>query len=54
VVVVLLGIWVITKGESTFRMMWHWRREIMGVGILALVSGIVAIVGGTLAIGRQF
>jgi hypothetical protein len=51
-IVVLLGIWVITKGGSVFWMMWYWKREIVGVGVLALVSGTMAIIGGTFVIRK--
>lgn len=51
-IVVFLGIWLITSDDPIFRMMWYWRREIIGVGVLALVSGALAIISGTFIIMR--
>jgi len=48
---VLVGVSPIARGEFVGRIMWHWRWEALGA--LALVLGIVAIIGGVFAIRRQ-
>jgi hypothetical protein len=50
-VAVLVGIGDLVKGELARRMVFHIGGE--AVGVLLLIIGIVAIVGGSLAIGRR-
>ena len=50
-VAVLTGIGALARGEFVQRMMWHWGWGV--VGTVALVLGIVAIVGGIFSIQRK-
>jgi hypothetical protein len=51
VVAVLVGIGDLVKGELARRMVFHIGGE--AVGVLLMIIGIVAIVGGSFAIGRR-
>ena len=47
----VVGAVIISRGEFIGRAMWHWRVDRMGM--IFLVLGVVAVVGGIFAIRRQ-
>ena len=48
---VLTGLGALRRGEFVGRILWHWRFEV--VGVVGLLLGIVAIVGGIFALRRS-
>ena len=50
-VALLVGVGVTVKVELARRMLWHWRWDV--AALLALVLGIIAVVGGIYALSRR-